>query len=51
MPDPYAAEIVEFATALAGGAPARVDAADGALAVEISRAALESLRTGRSIAC
>ena len=51
MPDPYAAEIVEFATALAGGAPARVDAADGALAVEISRAALESLRTGRSITC
>ncbi|MDN5821413.1 MAG: Gfo/Idh/MocA family oxidoreductase [Brachybacterium sp.] len=49
--DPYAAEIVEFATALAGGAPARVEAADGALAVEVSHAALESLRTGRSITC
>ncbi|MGO2558510.1 Gfo/Idh/MocA family protein [Brachybacterium sp.] len=49
--DPYAAEIVEFATALAGGAPARVEAADGALAVEVSHAALESLRTGRSIPC
>ncbi|MGO1285168.1 MAG: Gfo/Idh/MocA family protein [Brachybacterium sp.] len=49
--DPYAAEIVEFATALRAGAPTRVDAADGVLAVEVSRAALESLRTGRSIAC
>ncbi|MDN6303989.1 MAG: Gfo/Idh/MocA family protein [Brachybacterium sp.] len=49
--DPYAAEIVEFATALAGGAPSRVDAADGALAVQVSHAALESLRTGRSITC
>ncbi|WP_394214973.1 Gfo/Idh/MocA family protein [Brachybacterium vulturis] len=49
--DPYTAEIVDFATARAGGAPARVAAADGALAVEIAHAALESLRTGRSIAC
>ncbi|WP_114856233.1 Gfo/Idh/MocA family protein [Brachybacterium sp. YJGR34] len=51
LADPYAAEIVEFAGALAGGAPARVDAADGVVAVEVSRAAQESLRTGRSIAC
>ena len=49
--DPYAAEIVEFAAALRAGAPTRVDAADGVLAVKVSRAALESLRTGRSIAC
>lgn len=49
--DPYAAEIVEFAAALRTGAPTRVDTADGVLAVEVSRAALESLRTGRSIAC
>jgi len=49
--DPYAAELVEFAGALRTGAPARVDAADGALAVEIAHAALESLRTGRSIPC
>ena len=51
MRDPYAAEIVEFAAALAGGTPSRVDAADGALAVEVAHAALESLRTGRSITC
>src|SRR5699024_5047043 len=39
MRDPYAAEIVEFAAALAGGTPSRVDAADGALAVEVAHAA------------
>ena len=45
------AEIVESSpTALAGGA-LRVYAADGALAVQVSHAALESLRTGRSITC
>lgn len=49
--DPYAAEIVEFVTALADGGPARVDAADGVRAVEVADAALESLRTGRSITC
>ena len=49
--DPYAAELAEFAAERATGAPARVTAADGALAVEVSRAALESLRTGRSITC
>lgn len=48
---PYAEEILEFSAALRTGGPTRVDAADGAYAVEISRAALESLRTGRSIAC
>ncbi len=51
MRDPYAAEIAEFIAALTAGAPTRVDAADGAHAVEVSRAALDSLRTGRSIAC
>ncbi|MGP9537149.1 Gfo/Idh/MocA family protein [Brachybacterium sp. AOP43-C2-M15] len=49
--DPYAAELVDFIAALRGGAPARVEPADGALAVEVSAAALESLRTGRSIPC
>ncbi|HEX7350080.1 Gfo/Idh/MocA family oxidoreductase [Brachybacterium sp.] len=49
--DPYAAELVDFVEALRTGAPTRVDAADGALAVEIAHAALESLRTGRSIPC
>ncbi|MBB5832929.1 Gfo/Idh/MocA family protein [Brachybacterium aquaticum] len=51
MRDPYAAELADFVRARATGAPARVEAADGARAVEVARAALESLRTGRSIAC
>jgi len=51
MEDPYAAEIAEFARAITVGGPLRVEAADGARAVEVSRAALDSLRTGRSIAC
>lgn len=51
MRDPYAAEIVEFIAAITAGTPTRVSAADGAHAVEVSRAALDSLRTGRSIAC
>ncbi|AXK46668.1 Gfo/Idh/MocA family protein [Brachybacterium saurashtrense] len=51
MPDPYAAEIAEFMTEIGGGPAARVDAADGVRAVEVAAAALESLRTGRSIAC
>ncbi|GAA1483940.1 Gfo/Idh/MocA family protein [Brachybacterium fresconis] len=48
---PYAEEIVEFAAALRSGGPTRVAAADGAYAVEISRAALQSLRTSESITC
>ena len=51
MRSPYAEEILEFAAALRSGTPTRVSAADGAYAVEVSRAALESLRTGRSITC
>ncbi|WP_193105445.1 Gfo/Idh/MocA family protein [Brachybacterium sp. FME24] len=51
MRSPYAEEILEFAAALTSGGPSRVSAADGAYAVEVSRAALESLRTGRSITC
>lgn len=49
--DPYAAEIVEFARAITTGGPCRVSAADGVRAVEIARLALDSLRTGRSLAC
>ena len=51
MDDPYASEIREFAAAIRDGAPTRVIAADGAYAVAISHAAIESLHTGRSIAC
>ena len=49
--DPYAAELVEFIAARADGSDARVTPADGVRAVEVASAALESLRTGRSIAC
>src|SRR5699024_1016350 len=48
---PYTEEILEFAAAIRGETTARVSAADGAYAVQISRAALESIATGRSIAC
>ncbi len=48
---PYTEEILEFTAAITSGTPTRVSAADGAYAVEVSRAALESLRTGRSIPC
>ncbi len=51
MRSPYVDEIVEFARAITDGAEVRVTAADGARAVDVSRAALESLHTGRSIAC
>ena len=49
--DPYAAELVEFAATREAGTTPRVTAADGVRAVEVAAAALESLRTGRSIAC
>lgn len=48
---PYTEEVLEFAATMRGEATARVTAADGAYAVQISRAALESIATGRSIAC
>ena len=51
MEDPYAAELVEFVRTRADGSTPRVTAADGAVAVQVAAAALESLRTGRSIAC
>ncbi|PZP16165.1 MAG: gfo/Idh/MocA family oxidoreductase [Brachybacterium faecium] len=51
MRSPYTEEIFEFTAAITSGTPTRVTAADGAYAVEVSRAALESLRTGRSIPC
>ena len=51
MRSPYAEEILEFSAALRSGTSARVTALDGAYAVEVAAAALESLRTGRSISC
>lgn len=51
MRSPYSKEIREFTAAITNGEPARVSAADGAYVVEVSRAALESLATGRSIPC
>src|SRR5690606_4303654 len=51
MEAPYAAGSAEFARAVTVGGGTRADAADGAGAVEASRAALASLRTGRSIPC
>ncbi|MCT2260162.1 Gfo/Idh/MocA family oxidoreductase [Brachybacterium muris] len=51
MRSPYTEEILEFTAAITSGTPTRISAADGAYAVEVSRAALESLRTGRSIPC
>lgn len=46
---PYLLEIREFAQALAGGPSPRVSARDGLCAVELSAAALESLRTGAAV--
>lgn len=46
---PYLTEIREFADAFAGGAAPRVSLEDGIIAVAIAEAALESLRTGRSV--
>lgn len=51
MASPYTEEIREFAAALTTDAPTRVDGTDGAYAVGIADAALQSLRTGRSITC
>lgn len=48
---PYTEEILEFAAAVRGETAARVSAADGAYAVQVSRAALQSLASGRSIEC
>ncbi|WP_203568330.1 Gfo/Idh/MocA family protein [Aestuariimicrobium ganziense] len=47
--DPYAAEIADFAAAFAGGPEPRVTMHDGVEAVKIAEAALESLRTGRTV--
>lgn len=43
---PYLAELREFTAALTGGPPARVDLADGVVAVDLALAALESISTG-----
>ncbi|GAA1664456.1 Gfo/Idh/MocA family oxidoreductase [Fodinicola feengrottensis] len=47
--DPYTAELAEFAAAIAGGPPPRVNAADGLAALDIALAALESARSGRAV--
>jgi myo-inositol 2-dehydrogenase / D-chiro-inositol 1-dehydrogenase len=46
---PYTTQIKEFYRALAEGKPARVDATDGLVAVQIAEAALESARTGQPV--
>ena len=47
--NPYELEIKEFYHALKNGAPARVTAEDGLMAVVIAHAAIESARTGRAV--
>ena len=47
---PYLTEIREFHTAITGGSPSRVSAADGLAAIALSEAAVESARTGVAIA-
>lgn len=49
MTSPYALEILDAVSALTTGGTPRVQAADGAYAVEVAHAALESIATGRSI--
>lgn len=51
MRSPYVEELLEFVRAIGTGAPVRVDADDGLRAVRVAEAALESLATGRRIAC
>ena len=46
---PYHLELAEFLTAFAGGPEPRVTATDGAVAVHLGNAALESIRTGRPV--
>lgn len=47
--DPYGLELAEFLGAFTGGAAPRVTAADGAEAVRIANAALESMDTGQPV--
>jgi myo-inositol 2-dehydrogenase/D-chiro-inositol 1-dehydrogenase len=47
--DPYFLELREFLSAFAGGPDPRVDCADGAVAVGLATAALESLSTGQPV--
>lgn len=47
--DPYTTELREFLKALDGGPPPRVTAEDGASAVAIALAAMESAETGRAV--
>jgi len=46
---PYYVELAEFIAAFEGGPTPRVSAADGAAAVRLGNAALESLRTGQPV--
>lgn len=47
--DPYYAELAHFLDCLDNGTPCRVTAEDGLMAVKLSLAALESLRTGMPV--
>lgn len=50
LEDPYVTEIKHFYQVLAHDAPSRVAPEDGAAAVKIALAAMESVRTGRRVA-
>ncbi|WP_152354536.1 Gfo/Idh/MocA family protein [Brachybacterium subflavum] len=51
MTSPYALEILDAVATLESGATPRVSGADGVTAVEVALAALESIASGRRIAC
>ncbi|MGI8457876.1 MAG: Gfo/Idh/MocA family protein [Propionibacteriaceae bacterium] len=46
---PFGTELAEFLAAFRGGPPPRVAASDGVAAIVIAEAALESIRTGRTV--
>jgi myo-inositol 2-dehydrogenase/D-chiro-inositol 1-dehydrogenase len=46
---PFHTELAEFLAAFRGGPPPRVSAVDGVAAVVIAEAAIESIRTGRTV--
>ncbi|NDL57449.1 Gfo/Idh/MocA family protein [Phytoactinopolyspora mesophila] len=47
--DPFLGELREFSRAIGGGPPARLNARDGIIAVDLALAALESIRTGKAV--
>lgn len=47
--NPFAVELAEFAAALDGGPPPRVDLADAVVAIGLAEAAIQALRTGETV--